>query len=273
MGIAVSSSVSDKELVARFGEEYRLAKTKIMRDIERKICGCDYGGTSWMTRQEARQAGQLLQLEPGKRLLEVGAGSGWPGLYLAGTTGCDAILVDLPFEGIKIAAERVASEGLAGICWLAVADGTALPLKSGCFDAVIHSDVLCCLREKILVLKECRRVLGADGKMVFTVISITENLSPADYARAAACGPPHVESPASYRTMLRQAGWQITGNCDLTARYRDSVQRMLHEEETHADELRDLLGGAEYFEKLARRRATLEAIDAGLLQREMFSAA
>lgn len=273
MGIAESSTTDDKELVARFGEEYRLAQSKVMRDIERKICGCDYGGTSWMTRQEARQAGQLLQLGPGKRLLEVGAGSGWPGLYLAGTTGCDAILVDLPFEGIKIAAERAASEGLAGTCWLAVADGTALPLKSGCFDAVIHSDVLCCLREKLSVLKECRRVLGVGGKMVFTVISITANLSPADYARAAASGPPFIESPASYRAMLRQAGWQITGHSDLSAKYRDSVRRMLHEEETHADELRSLLGGAEYSEKLARRGRTLEAIDAGLLRREMFSAA
>ncbi len=50
-------------------------------------------GTNWTMRHEARLAGELLQLGPGKRLLEVGAGSGWPGLYLAGTTGCDVRLV------------------------------------------------------------------------------------------------------------------------------------------------------------------------------------
>ena len=93
MVIAESSAADEKELVARFGKEYRLAQAKIMREIERKVCRCDYGGTSWTTCHEARPAGELLQLGPGKRLLEVGAGSGWPGLYLAGTTGCDVILV------------------------------------------------------------------------------------------------------------------------------------------------------------------------------------
>jgi ubiquinone/menaquinone biosynthesis C-methylase UbiE len=273
MVIGESSAADEKELVARFGEEYRLAQAKIMRKIERKVCGCDYGGTSWTTRHEARQAGESLQLGPGKRLLEVGAGSGWPGLYLAGTTGCDVVLVDLPFEGLKIAAERAAAEGLAGACWLAVADGTALPLNNGSFDAVIHSDVLCCLREKLSVLRECRRVLSAGGKMVFTVISIGPDLSPADYARAAACGPPYIETTLPYPAMLRQAGWEITKHTDLSAEYGDSVRRLLREEETHADELRALLGGTEYSERLARRRRNLGAIEAGLLQREMFGAA
>ena len=94
-----------------------------MRQIERRVCGCDYGGTSWTTRQEALQAGELLALGPGTRLLEVGAGSGWPGLYLAGTTGCDVALVDLPLEGLRITAERAAADGLAGACWIAVAGG------------------------------------------------------------------------------------------------------------------------------------------------------
>ena len=230
------------------------------------------GGTNWTARHEAQQAGELLQLGPGKRLLEVGAGSGWPGLYLASTTGCDVALIDLPFEGLKVAAERAASEGLAGNCWLAVADGTALPLSSGHFDVVIHSDVLCCLREKLPVLRECRRVLSAGGKMVFTVISIAPNLSPTDYVRAAACGPPCIDTLLAYPDMLRQCGWEITGHTDLLAEYRDSVRRLLREEETHAAELRSLLGGTEYSERLARRRRTLEAIDAGWLQRDMFSA-
>ncbi len=93
MVIAESSAADEKELVARFGKEYRLAQAKIIREIERKVCGCDYVGTSWTIRHESRQAGELLQSGPGKRLLEVGAGSGWAGLYLAGTTGCDVILV------------------------------------------------------------------------------------------------------------------------------------------------------------------------------------
>lgn len=109
--------------------------------------------------------------------------------------------------------------------------------------------------------------------MVFTVISIAPNLPPADYARAVGRGPPYIETMLPYPATLRQAGWEITKHTDPSAEYRDSVRRLLREEETHADELRTLLGGTEYSERLARRHRTLGAIDAGLLQREMFSAA
>ena len=108
--------------------------------------------------------------------------------------------------------------------------------------------------------------------MVFTVISIRSNLSPTDYARAAACGPPFIETAVEYPEMLRQASWKITNHVDLTAEYGGSVGQHLREEETHAEELRDLLGDADYLETLDRRRRTHSAIQEGLLQREMFSA-
>ncbi|MEE8505148.1 MAG: methyltransferase domain-containing protein [Kiloniellales bacterium] len=272
MVIGESPAPDEQALIERFSRRYRLGQSGIMLQIERRVCGCDYGGTSWTTRHEALEAGKELELRPGKRLLEVGAGSGWPGLYLAGKTGCDVALIDLPFEGLKIAAQRAAADGLAGACWAAVADGAALPLEGGCFDAVLHSDVLCCLEEKLSVLRECRRVLRAGGKMVFTVISICPNLSPADYARAAACGPPFIETAVEYPEMLRQAGWKITNHVDLTPDYGGSVGQFLREEETHAEELRDLFGDADYLETLARRRRTHSAIQEGLIRREMFGA-
>ncbi len=154
----------------RFDDLYQLVQAPIMREIERSVCGCDYGGTSWTTRREAEQVGALLGLAPGRRLLEVGAGSGWPGLYLARTTGCDVTLVDMPLAGLRIAARRAALDGLDGACWIALADGAALPFGSGAFDAVSHSDVLCCLDAKLAVLRACRRVIRSGGPMVFTVI-------------------------------------------------------------------------------------------------------
>jgi len=41
---------------------------------------------------EAKQVAGMLGVEPGGLLLEVGAGSGWPALYMAGRTGCDVVL-------------------------------------------------------------------------------------------------------------------------------------------------------------------------------------
>ncbi len=267
-----SATPDQQALIERFTQEYRLGQAEVVRAIERRVCGCDYGGTSWTTREEARRLGQLLGLKPGRRLLEVGAGSGWPGLYLARTTGCDTVLMDLPIEGLRIAAARAAADGLAETCRAAVADGAALPFETGCFDAILHSDVLCCLAAKRAVLKECRRVLNPGGTMVFTVIFISHGLAAAEYARAVDCGPPVVETAMGYPEMLREAGWNITLQVDLTADFGTSVRRQVGEEEAHQAALRELFGDAEFADKLARRRRALGAIEQGLIRREMFGA-
>jgi hypothetical protein len=108
----MARSREEQELSEHFADEYRRAQTPIMLDLERAVCGCDYGGTSWTTREEAEQMGWLLELGEGKRLLEIGAGCGWPALFLAGETGCDATLADLPFEALRIAAEWQGSRSL-----------------------------------------------------------------------------------------------------------------------------------------------------------------
>lgn len=262
----------EREQAERFARQYALAQTPEMLEFERSFCGCDYGGTSWTTRDEAEELARLLGLGSGVRLLEVGAGAGWPALYLAKTTGCDVTLTDLPLEGLRIAAGRAAVERLNGTSRVAVADGAALPFVDGSFDAVSHSDVLCCLEAKLAVLTACRRVVRMDGKMVFTVISIVPGLSASEHDRAAERGPPYLEAEAAYPTLLETAGWDIESCIDLTEPYAESVARLVREFETRAETLRELMGASEYDECLARRRGSLEAAENGLHRREMYVA-
>jgi SAM-dependent methyltransferase len=151
----ISEKVS--ELTVRFANDYRIGRSPAVRALERCVLGCDYGGTSWTTRDEAQRVAALLDLRPGLRLLDVGAGSGWPGLYLLTLSGCDAVLTDLPLEGLKAAADRATTDGLADRCGFVVADGAALPFSDASFDAISHSDVLCCTPAKAGLLQACRR--------------------------------------------------------------------------------------------------------------------
>jgi len=59
----------------RMGIFYERARSAVMQDIERRVCGCDYGASSWTTRAEADALSELLGLKPGDQFLDVGAGS------------------------------------------------------------------------------------------------------------------------------------------------------------------------------------------------------
>jgi ubiquinone/menaquinone biosynthesis C-methylase UbiE len=243
-----------------------------MLTIERSVCGCDYGGNSWTTRTEAEQMAAYLGLQPGVRLLDLGAGSGWPGLYMGKTRGCDVALVDLPLAGLRIAVERAKNDGISGNVWAAVADAAALPFQDGSFDAISHSDLLCCLRQKRTVLATCRRVIRCHGRMVFTVISIAPGLSAEQFRRAVANGPEFIETDTNYPTLLAQTGWIITGHKDITVPYAASCRRQLRADETQKGGLVALIGASEFAERLAQWRSKLAAIGDSLLQRELFVA-
>jgi len=155
--------------------------------------------------------------------LDVGAGAGWPGLYFAKETGCDAVLVDLPLSGLLAATKRAAQDRISDHCRVAVADGSRMPFRDGSFDAVSHSEVLCCLEDKRGVLEACRRVIRDDGRMVFTVIWITPGLSRADHKRALEAAPEFGESETDYPTLLAQTGWTVTDCLDVSEVYGAST--------------------------------------------------
>ncbi len=257
----------------RFESLYARAQSPVMLTIERSVCGCDYGGNSWTTQAEAERMAARLALHPGVRLLDLGAGSGWPGLYMGKASGCDVILVDLSVAGIRIAAKRAGNDGMPGSVWAAVADAAALPFPDGSFDAISHSDLLCCLRQKRSVLAACRRVIRRQGRMAFTVISVAPGLSAGQYRRAVANGPDFIETGTDYATLLAQTGWMVTGREDITAAYAASCRHQLHADEAQKDGLVALIGASAFAERVDGWRSKLPAICDNLLRREFFAAA
>ena len=255
-----------------FGAQYIRLQSPVFRHIERSVCGCDYGGTSWTTQQEADRLCSILGLVPGMRLLEIGAGSGWPGLYVAQRSGCDLTMVDLPVEALRRAADRAVSDHLDGTCGFSVADAALLPFRSEQFHAISHSDVLCCLEKKREVLEDCRRVIGGKGIMAFTVISITPGLSRKDHDHAVEFGPPFVDAETGYDRMLRATGWCLHECEDLTQEYLATSRRYMEQMESRAPELRQLLGVEVFASDVERLHAKVDAINRGLFRRELLVA-
>ena len=66
-----------------FAGNYDLSKLPQIKKLEQSALGCDYGGTSWTTREQVVAIVESLELSSSSRLLDIGSGSGWPGLLLS----------------------------------------------------------------------------------------------------------------------------------------------------------------------------------------------
>ncbi len=254
----------------RFEDVYARSQSPVMLSIERSVCGCDYGGNSWTTRTEADDLIASLELGPESHLLDLGAGSGWPALYMAKKTRCKAMLVDLPANGLRIAEERAAKDHISHKVTTVVADAARLCFPDNSFDAISHSDLLCCLKRKRSVLASCRRTMRPPGRMAFTVISVAAGLSMEQRRRAVDNGPEFIESDADYFSMLDQTAWKVINHQDITVSFAASCKHQLDADEVREVELANIIGQEEFSERIAGWRAKLAAINDGLLRRELF---
>ena len=114
------------------------------REVRLETYGEDFGQTSWVTTEESHEIPQLLKLTAASNVLEIGCGSGRYALYVAETTGCRVVGVDLNPEGIRNATALAQRQNLSSQVSFQQADvSQPLPFADGTFDAVYSNDVLC----------------------------------------------------------------------------------------------------------------------------------
>jgi methylase of polypeptide subunit release factors len=129
--------------LAEFQQRYAAPLTDVNAIVERAAIGGAWGVNGYTTIEQAAELGRRLRLTADGRLLDVGTGRGWPGLFLAARTDCTIIGTDMPLEALSAAARRARSDRIDDRASFVVAAGAWQPFRAGSFDAVVHTDVLC----------------------------------------------------------------------------------------------------------------------------------
>ncbi len=111
-------------------------------EVEKEVYGATLGVRGYTSLSQADTLAERLHLAPGMRLLDIGAGRGFPGLYIAERTGCSVVITDLPAGAVRNALGRVPESGLRGRCAFLLAGAERLPFRPRVFDAITNTDVL-----------------------------------------------------------------------------------------------------------------------------------
>jgi ubiquinone/menaquinone biosynthesis C-methylase UbiE len=111
---------------------------------------------------------QILAEGPvaGKRIMEVGAGSGRDSVRLA-AAGATAIILDYSVPSLETARRVAEREGVRA--HFVRADALRLPFRDGAFDVVFHQGLLEHFRDPAPLLRENVRVLAPDALLLVDV--------------------------------------------------------------------------------------------------------
>jgi len=121
--------------------------------------------------------GQLLKLNPGTRVLDVAAGTGTSGIFLAKRFGCEVVGIDFSRKNVEEANRKALEVGLTERASFQRADAERLPFADGAFGAIICECSFCLVPDKQVAANEFARVLAAGGQVGLSDLTRTGPLS------------------------------------------------------------------------------------------------
>lgn len=191
-----------------------------------------------------------LDLQPGQRVLDLGAGFGGAARYLARTYGCKITCLNLSEVENERNRQLTKAAGLDEL--VDVVDGSfeSLPFEDKGFDVIWSQDAFLHSSDRVHVLEEATRVLRTGGQIIFTDPMAVDGVG------RAALRPilerlqlDTMATPGFYRRELARLGMSALDFRDHTPQLATHYQRVLDETELRDDELQAAVS-AEYLERM-----------------------
>jgi ubiquinone/menaquinone biosynthesis C-methylase UbiE len=182
-----------------------IGQSPTLRDIYQETYGSEYPAianqTSFVTRSELAVIAKGLQLREGTRLVDLGCGSGGPGLWLARKSGVALVGVDRSRVAIGVATRHAVDCAMDDRAAYRVADLADTGLPDASFEGAVSMDALQVLPDPRRGVKEAARLLVPGARLAFTT---WETQPPAT-------APEHMRQRfvSDYRPVLEACGFGV----------------------------------------------------------------
>ncbi|WP_372922098.1 class I SAM-dependent methyltransferase [Roseovarius sp.] len=226
--------------------------------------GEDIGEASART---VRHMASKLELKPGTRVIDIGAGYGGAARYLARETGADVTCLNLSEKENARNRRLTAEQGLEDKVEVVHGLFEDIPFPDNSFDVVWSQEALLHSGDRIRVLQEVSRVLKPGGDFIFT-----DPMKAADIDDAPTYQPiyqrihlPDMASIGFYQATLEGLGFETVEIEDLTYQLRNHYARVAEELKSRRHALKHQIS-PEYAERMLNGlKDWVEGADAGQL--------
>ena len=227
---------------SRFYEAvYGQMRAELTAAVRAEMFEEDIGQNSWLTAVEQRRFVAWLGLDASSEVLDVGSGSGGPGMFMVCETGCRMTGVELNESGVEAANATARERGMAERATFVCADvRERLPFAEDSFDAVVCIDSINHLYERELVFGEWHRVLRPGGRVLFTdPLTVAGMLRHQEVLlRTGALGDQVLTPLGVDERLLRAAGFEVLDVEDVTANMAEVAAARRRARAAHADQLK-----------------------------------
>ena len=233
---------------SHYDVNYGNFQTALYEEIRREAFGEDIGQNSWLTADEQDRFLTLLDLSPGKNLLDVASGAGGPALRMAAITGCSAVGIDVHEQAVSTARSLAAKRGLFRAAEFLVADAEQqLLFSDATFDAITCIDAINHFSDRLHVIGESARLLKQGGRLLFTdPVTVTGPLTNAEISVRSSAGFNLFVLPDYDERIIGQCGLQLLLRKDLTANMAEVAKRRGAARASRSAVLREIEGDQMY---------------------------
>ncbi|MFI2209532.1 SAM-dependent methyltransferase [Streptomyces sp. NPDC020141] len=169
---------------------------------------------------------ERVRAAPGRRVLDVGCGTGRPALRLAAASGARVTGVSVSHQEIGLARARAERSGLGDRARFTFADAMDLPFDDATFDAAWAIESLTHMADRTEALREIGRTLRPGGRVVISDFLLRRPVTGAGKEivdhMCRVFQAPSVAGPDEHWNSVRRAGFEVVEFLDIGENVRRS---------------------------------------------------